>query len=245
MSDKALSQRKETTEIKSAELLIIIPAYNEAENIERVVNHLILDFPEYDYVVVNDGSRDETAAICVKNGYNLLNLPVNLGLAGAFQAGLKYADKNGYKYAVQLDGDGQHRPEYLALMQKKMEEGYDIVIGSRFVGEKKPLTMRMLGSNLIEMAIKLTTGERIKDPTSGMRMFSRRMIREFSTGLNYGPEPDTVSYLIRQGAKVAEVPVVMDERILGVSYLTPINAMRYMLKMLVSILLIQNFRKRV
>ena len=159
-------------------------------------------------------------------------------------AGLKYADKYGYQYAVQLDGDGQHRPEYLESMIKKMEEGYDIVIGSRFVGEKKPFTMRMLGSNLIEMAIRFTNGVNIKDPTSGMRMFSKRMIREFASGLNYGPEPDTVSYLIRQGARVAEVPVIMDERILGVSYLTPVNAMRYMLKMLISILLIQNFRKR-
>ena len=92
---------------------------------------------------------------------------------------------------VQLDGDGQHRPEYLESMIKKMEEGYDIVIGSRFVGEKKPFTMRMLGSNLIEMAIRFTTGVNIKDPTSGMRMFSKRMIREFASGLNYGPEPDT------------------------------------------------------
>ena len=224
MGDKALLSTEEASGAEKAELLIVIPAYNEAENIERVVNHLTANFPQYDYVVVNDGSRDETA--------------------GAFQAGLKYADKYGYQYAVQLDGDGQHRPEYLESMIKKMEEGYDIVIGSRFVGEKKPFTMRMLGSNLIEMAIRFTTGVNIKDPTSGMRMFSKRMIREFASGLNYGPEPDTVSYLIRQGARVAEVPVIMDERILGVSYLTPVNAMRYMLKMLISILLIQNFRKR-
>lgn len=244
MEDKALLSTEVASGAEKAELLIVIPAYNEAENIERVVNHLAANFPQYDYVVVNDGSRDETAAICQRNGYNLLNLPVNLGLAGAFQAGLKYADKYGYQYAVQLDGDGQHRPEYLESMIKKMEEGYDIVIGSRFVGEKKPFTMRMLGSNLIEMAIRFTTGVNIKDPTSGMRMFSKRMIREFASGLNYGPEPDTVSYLIRQGARVAEVPVIMDERILGVSYLTPVNAMRYMLKMLISILLIQNFRKR-
>ena len=126
-----------------------------------------------------------------------------------------------------------------------MEEGYDIVIGSRFVGQKKPRSMRMLGSNLIESAIRLTTGVRIKDPTSGMRMFNRMMIEEFAGGLNYGPEPDTVSYLIRRrGARVAEVPVVMDERLLGKSYLTPLNAARYMIKMLVSICLIQSFRKR-
>ena len=227
-----------------SELLIVIPAYNEAENIERVVNHLITEFPQYDYVVVNDGSKDGTAEVCRKNGYNLLDLPVNLGLAGGFQAGLKYAARHGYRYAIQLDGDGQHRPEYIESMQKKMEEGYDIVIGSRFVGEKKPFTMRMLGSNLIEAAIRLTTGVRIQDPTSGMRMFSRKMIEEFAGGLNYGPEPDTVSYLMKQGAKVAEVPVIMDERVSGVSYLTPVNASKYMIKMLISILLIQNFRKR-
>ena len=227
-----------------SELLIVIPAYNEAENIERVVNHLITEFPQYDYVVVNDGSKDSTAEICRRNGYNLLDLPVNLGLAGGFQAGLKYAARHGYRYAIQLDGDGQHRPEYIESMQKKMEEGYDIVIGSRFVGEKKPFTMRMLGSNLIEAAIRLTTGVRIQDPTSGMRMFSRKMIEEFAGGLNYGPEPDTVSYLMKQGAKVAEVPVIMDERVSGVSYLTPVNAAKYMIKMLISILLIQNFRKR-
>ena len=227
-----------------AELLIVIPAYNEAENIERVVNRLIKEFPQYDYVIVNDGSRDETAAICRRNGYNLLDLPVNLGLAGGFQAGLKYAARYGYRYAVQLDGDGQHRPEYIEAMRQKMEEGYDIVIGSRFVTEKKGWSARMIGSRVIGSAIRLTTGTRVTDPTSGMRMFNRKMIEEFALNLNYGPEPDTVSYLIKQGARIAEVPVIMDERLLGASYLTPVNASRYMIKMLISILLIQNFRKR-
>ncbi len=82
--------------------------------------------------------------------------------AGGFQAGLKYAARYGYRYAVQLDGDGQHRPEYIAAMKEKMDEGYEIVIGSRFVGQKKPFTMRMLGSNLIEKAIRMTTGVDIK-----------------------------------------------------------------------------------
>ena len=227
-----------------SDLLIVIPAYNEEKNIERVVDRLIRDFPQYDYLVINDGSKDRTGEICRERGYEFLDLPVNLGLAGGFQAGLKYAAKKGYRYAVQLDGDGQHRPEYIGAMKDKMDEGYDIVIGSRFVGQKKPFTMRMLGSNLIETAIRITTGEDIKDPTSGMRMFSRKMIEEFAKGLNYGPEPDTVSYLIKQGARIAEVPVIMDERLLGASYLTPVNASRYMAKMLISILLIQNFRKR-
>jgi glycosyltransferase involved in cell wall biosynthesis len=227
-----------------SDVLVIIPAYNEEENIERVVENLTGQYPEFDYVVVNDGSKDSTAAICRKCGFNLLDLPVNLGLEGGFQAGLKYAWSHHYSYAVQFDGDGQHRPEYIRAMREKMEEGYDIVIGSRFVTEKKPKSMRMLGSNLIAMAIRLTTGVKVKDPTSGMRMFSRKMIEEFALGLNYGPEPDTISYLIKQGAKVAEVQVVMDERIAGVSYLNPLNAAKYMSKMLFSILLIQNFRKR-
>lgn len=227
-----------------SDVLIIIPAYNEESNIERVVDHLVQNFPQYDYVVVNDGSKDSTGDICRRRGYNFLDLPVNLGLAGAFQAGIRYAYKKGYECAIQLDGDGQHRPDFIGDMKKKIDEGYDIVIGSRFVDEKKPMTMRMLGSNLLEMAIRLTTGWDIKDPTSGMRMFSRKMIREFAMGLNYGPEPDTVSYLVKQGAKVAEIPVIMDERISGTSYLTPIRAAKYMTQMLVSILVIQNFRKR-
>lgn len=226
-----------------SDLLIIIPAYNEEDNIERVVDRLTASYPQYDYVVVNDGSRDATGEICRKRGYNFLNLPVNLGLAGGFQAGIRYAYAKGYECAIQIDGDGQHRPEFIADMKKKMDEGYDIVIGSRFVHERKPKSMRMLGSNLIELAIRLTTGKDIKDPTSGMRLFNRKMIREFAKGLNYGPEPDTISYLLKQGASVAEVPVVMDERTKGVSYLTPVNAARYMIQMLVSILLIQNFRK--
>lgn len=227
-----------------SDLLIVVPAYNEEANIGRVVTELIKEYPQYDYVVVNDGSRDKTAEICRENGFNLLDLSVNLGLSGGFQAGLKYAARYGYTYAVQFDGDGQHRPEYILSMKERMKEGYDIVIGSRFVGEKKPFNIRMLGSNLIETAIRITTGADIKDPTSGMRMFNRKMIKEFATGLNYGPEPDTISYMMKQGAKVSEVPVIMDERILGTSYLTPINASFYMLKMLLSILIIQNFRKR-
>lgn len=227
-----------------SDLLIIIPAYNEEKNIERVVDHLREQYPQFDYIVINDGSRDATARICREKGYHLLDLPVNLGLAGGFQAGLKYAWENNYSYAIQFDGDGQHRPEYIQPMKEKMEEGYDIVIGSRFLTEKKSRSMRMLGSGLLSLAIRLTTGTRIKDPTSGMRMFSRKMIEEFALSLNYGPEPDTVSYLLKQGARVAEVQVKMDERTAGVSYLNPVNASKYMIKMLFSILVIQNFRKR-
>lgn len=226
------------------EVLIVIPAYNEQDNIKRVVDNLIENYPQYDYIVVNDGSRDHTRRICRENGYKLLDLPVNLGLAGGFQAGMKYAYRAGYKYAIQFDADGQHRPEYIEPIVKKMDEGYDIVIGSRFVSEKKPFSMRMLGSRLISTAIKITTGKRIKDPTSGMRMFNRKIMKECALNINYGPEPDTVSFLIKNGATVAEVQAEMDERIAGQSYLTAFKSISYMTRMLTSILIIQNFRKR-
>lgn len=225
-------------------VLVVIPAYNEEANIEMVVGELERDYPQLDYIVVNDGSSDRTAQICRERGYNLLDLTVNLGLAGCFQAGMKYAYMKGYAYAIQFDGDGQHRPEYILPMQEKMREGYDIVIGSRFLDGKKDLSMRMVGSRLITAAIRLTTGVHVADPTSGMRMFSREMIKEFALNINYGPEPDTISYLIKQGAKVAEVPVIIEERAGGESYLKPTVAVRYMARILISILLIQNFRKR-
>ena len=180
-----------------SKLLIIIPAYNEAENIERVVTNLQENYPQWDYIVVNDGSKDDTAKICRKNGYPLLDLPVNLGLAGAFQAGIGYAYQNGYTAALQFDGDGQHEPCYIEKMIGKMEqENVDIVIGSRFCEEKKPYTLRMLGSTLITTAIRLTTGKRVADPTSGMRLFNANVLRNFSSNINYGPEPDTISYQI-------------------------------------------------
>ena len=226
-------------------VLVIIPAFNEEANIELVVEELVQDYPELDYVVVNDGSTDRTADICREHGYHMMDLPVNLGLAGCFQAGMKYAYYQGYACAVQFDGDGQHRPEYIMPMKRKMDEGYDIVIGSRFVNQPKDFSMRMVGSRLLSFAVWFTTGIRVADPTSGMRMFNRRMIREFACNLNYGPEPDTISYLLKQGAKVAEIPVVIGERWGGESYLKPTVACRYMVRMLLSILLIQNFRKRI
>ena len=133
----------------NSELLIIIPAYNEEENIEKVVNNIRTNYSQYDYIVVNDGSRDRTAQICREKGFHLLDLPVNLGLAGAFQTGMKYAYEKGYAYAIQFDADGQHLPEYLDAMLERIRQGYDIVIGSRFVRFKKSRSMRMIGSRMI------------------------------------------------------------------------------------------------
>lgn len=227
-----------------SKLLIVIPAYNEADNIVRVVQDLIDHYPQYDYVVVNDGSRDRTAALCREHGFKLIDLPVNLGLAGAFQTGLRYAAENGYDCALQFDGDGQHQPRFIAPMLKLLEGGADIVIGSRFITVKKPKSLRMLGSYLISWAIRLTTGRAICDPTSGMRMYSRRMLEEFAQNLNYGPEPDTISYLIKNGAVVRELQVEMSPRAGGESYFNFARSVEYMLKMGLSILLIQWFRKR-
>ena len=169
-----------------SKLLIVIPAHNEEANIVQVVEELTRGYPQYDYVVVNDGSRDKTAALCRAHGYRLIDLPVNLGLAGAFQTGLRFAAENGYDCAMQMDADGQHKPEYIAPMLAALEEGNDIVIGSRFLTVKKPKTLRMLGSYIISWSIRLTTGRAICDPTSGMRMFNRAMVEEFAQNLNYG-----------------------------------------------------------
>ena len=226
------------------ELLIIIPAYNEEKSIERVVKNITMNFPQYDYVIVNDGSKDKTGKVCRKNHFNYIDLPVNLGLAGAFQTGLKYAYRQGYEYALQYDGDGQHKVEYVDKLLKEMKNGSDTVIGSRFVEKKKPATLRMLGSRLISGAIWLTTGKHIKDPTSGMRMYNRALLKECAVNLNYGPEPDTISYLIKQGVKITEVQVEMDERLEGESYLNFSRSMAYMLRMVISILFVQSFRKR-
>ena len=237
-------QRKTAMKDKRNDLLVIIPAFNEEENICQVVTNLIEKYPQYDYVIINDGSMDRTSEIAHSLGYEIIDLPINLGLAGAFQTGMRYADRKKYKYAIQLDADGQHLPEYIAPMLEKIQEGYDLVIGSRFVTEKKPHSLRMIGSRLIAVATRLTTGKKVKDPTSGMRMFNKKMIAEFALNLNYGPEPDTISYLRKQGATSAEVQVEMDERIAGESYLNITKSIMYMLRMLMSILLIQNFRKR-
>lgn len=227
-------------------LLIIIPAYNEAENIERVVDDLKKNYPQYDYVVINDGSIDDTAKICKKKGYNLVDLSINLGLAGAFQAGMKYAYKYNYDYAIQFDGDGQHNPKYISEMIEQAEkEKFDIIIGSRFVKEKRPHSLRMMGNTLLDICIYLTTGKRISDPTSGMRLFNKSMIEKLATQMNYGPEPDTIAFLLRCKAKVGECQVYINDRIAGESYLNLTNSIKYMFHMCASILVVQWFRKKV
>ena len=226
-------------------VLLIIPAYNEEESLESTISLIEERIPDIDYLVINDGSSDDTALICRKNKYPFFFFFSNLGLAGAFQAGMKYAYRHDYDCAIQFDADGQHLPEYVTSLIEAIQDA-DIAIGSRFITDKKPISLRMLGSAVIQFAIKITTGKTIKDPTSGMRAFNKGMIEQLAKGLNYGPEPDTVSFLIkRANATVVEVPVKMVDRTAGESYLNPWNSVMYMLRMSISILFMQFFRKQV
>ncbi len=223
--------------------LIIVPAYNEALNIEKTIQD-IKEHCEYDYLIINDCSKDNTKEICIKNNFNFIDLPINYGLTSAVQIGLKYAVKYDYDVAIQFDGDGQHQAKYLKSLVDEIASGSNIVIGSRFVTEKKPWTSRMLGSRLLSGLIRLVTGKTIKDPTSGMRAFDRDTIIEYANNMNYPPEPDTLVYMMKKNKKVKEVQVQMSDREFGESYLNPIRSMKYMTEMMVSILFVQIFRKR-
>ncbi len=226
-------------------ILAVIPAYNEQDNIVSTIEDLRNNAPGVDYVIINDGSRDRTLDICRERGYNYVNLPVNLGLAGAFQTGMKYAFEHGYDYAIQFDADGQHSAAYVREMVKIAQtKGANIVIGSRFANTKKPVSARMAGSALITAMILLTTRKRIQDPTSGMRLFDKTMIPLLANELDFGPEPDTISLLMRWGYVVEETQVEMRERTAGESYLNFTKSVLYMLRMSISILLVQWFRRK-
>lgn len=223
--------------------LVVIPAYNEALNIKKTVIDLKNSAPDVDYVVVNDGSKDNTLEVLEQNNFNYIDSICNLGLFGAVQTGFKLAMKEKYDVVIQFDGDGQHSAKYIDLLVKEIENGNSIVIGSRFVDEKKPFTARMIGSRLIAGAIKLITGKTIKDPTSGFRAYDKACIRDYATEMNNPPEPDTLVYMLRKNRKIKEVQVQMSEREFGESYLDLVNTIKYMSRMMVSIFLIQPFRK--
>ena len=225
-------------------VLIVIPAYNEELNIVKTVND-VRNNTNYDYVVINDCSKDNTKKICQENNINCISLPINYGLTSGIQLGMKYAYQNDYDIVIQFDGDGQHQAKYLKDLVKEIEENQcDVSIGSRFVTEKKPKTMRMIGSRLISLAIKITTGKTIKDPTSGMRAYNKSAIRRFVTNASLTPEPDTIVYMLKKGLKVKEVQVEMSDREFGESYLNPIKSMQYMVNMFFSILFIRAITRK-
>ena len=199
--------------------------------------------PEYDYLIINDGSTDGTLEVCRKNGYNVLDLPVNLGISGGFQAGMRYALRNGYRYVVQFDGDGQHLAEYIRPMcQRARQEGYDIVIASRYVEGKKGLSPREIGSRLISLCI--FSCDRKTDQGSHIRnaVILSQYHTKIATQMNYDPEPDTLAALMKQGATVCEIPARMHDRVHGASYLTFTNSIKYMVYTCTSILVVHWLR---
>ena len=225
-------------------VLLIVPSYNETLNIEKTIKD-IKDNTDYDYVIINDCSKDNTKEICQKNEFNLINLPINYGLTSAIQVGMKYAKQNGYDIVIQFDGDGQHQAKYLkSLVEEIQKENCNIAIGSRFVTKRKPISMRMLGSFLLSIAIKLTTFKTIKDPTSGMRAFDKKSIEEFVNNTSLTPEPDTLVYMIKKKMKIKEVQVEMKEREFGESYLKPWRSIQYMTNMFFSIIFIRAITRK-
>ncbi len=226
--------------------LLIIPAFNEQDSIINTINDVKQHCPDWDFVVINDGSADNTYNICKENNYPCLNLTANLGLAGAFQAGVMLARDLNYDYVLQFDADGQHNASFVeALYTVAVEKNADVVIGSRFVSKKKPYTARMMGSRLIALAIFITTGKKLTDPTSGMRLFNRKMVSILAKNINCHPEPDTISHLLRNKAVVLEVQAEMSERVAGTSYINIFNGIGYTINAFISILFIQWFRRGV
>ena len=224
--------------------LIVIPAYNEALNIEKTIKDLT-ENTNYDYIIINDCSKDETKEIFEKNHYHMISLPINYGLTSAIQLGMKYAYQHGYDIVIQFDGDGQHQAKYLKNLVKEIEDGNcNIAIGSRFVTEKKPKSMRMLGNTLINLAIKITTGKTIKDTTSGMRAFDKKAIWEFNRNASLTPEPDTLVYMLKKGLKIKEIQVEIKDREFGESYLNPLKSAEYMINMFFSIIFIRAITRK-
>lgn len=221
--------------------LIVIPAYNEEANIEKTVRAIQKDAEGFDYVIINDCSVDKTRMICEENGFNVINLPINLGIGGAVQTGYRYAYEQGYDVAVQVDGDGQHDPEFLNIMADYLiKNELDMVIGSRFIEKKgfQSSRARRIGINFFSALIKLLTGKRITDPTSGLRMIGRNVMAIFARDYprDY-PEPESVVAVLRQNLKVEEIPVIMHERMGGVSSISLKKSVYYMIKVTLAILI--------
>ena len=201
--------------------IIVIPAYNEEGNLEKTVRDIRENAPDFDYVIVNDCSTDNTLGMCREKGFSYLNLPVNLGIGGAVQTGYRYAYYHGYDLAVQFDGDGQHSAKFLAQMAKVLEETEsDMVIGSRFIEKEgfQSSGLRRIGIRYFSLLIKLLTGKTVTDPTSGMRMINRKLLKKFTNEYpkDY-PEPESVVTVLSEKHKVTEIPVVMNEREEGIS----------------------------
>ena len=226
-------------------VLMIIPAYNEELNIKDTVNKLMEYRKKSDndinYVIINDGSTDDTLKICRENNYNVIPLINNLGIGGAVQTGYKYAKDNNYDVAIQFDGDGQHDENYIDNLVKEIKKGNDFVIGSRFVenlSKFRSSSTRRFGIKVLSFLIKLCTGVKIYDPTSGFRAANKEIIGLFADfyPLEY-PEPESAVSLIRKGYKIKEIPVEMHERKYGKSSIKPLKSIYYMFSVSIAIII--------
>lgn len=225
-------------------VLLIIPAYNEEENIEKTIKKIETYNKDIDYIVINDGSRDNTSKILDEKNIKHIDLVHNLGIGGAVQTGYKYAYENNYDIAIQFDGDGQHDINCIdKIIDPLINEKIDMCIGTRYLDKSsskfQSTFIRRLGSNIITIFIKLFTRTKITDPTSGFRAVNKNVIEEFAK--NYPteyPEPESTVSLLVNKYKVKEVPVNMNEREGGDSSLTlnlwkPVD---YMIKVILAII---------
>lgn len=224
-------------------VLVCIPAYNEQENIMNTVRDLEINAPNVDYIVINDCSTDRTKEILEKNDVPYLNLPANLGIGGGVQTGYSYALEHDYDIAVQFDGDGQHRAEYIQDLIRPIERGEaDVVIGSRFIqGEGfQSSAMRRLGINFLSTLIYNLCGVKVLDVTSGMRAVNRKMIEFFSKhyAQDY-PEPEAILASGLMGARIMEIPVQMQERKNGASSINTAKSVYYMIKVSLALILLK------
>ena len=223
--------------------LIIIPAYNESSNIVNTIRTIESDASDFDYIIIDDCSTDNTLAICQKQGFNVISLPINLGIGGAVQTGYRYAQRCGYDVAVQVDGDGQHNPCYLEKMVEVLvQSSVNMVIGSRFITKEgfQSSFARRIGIKYFTWLIALLTGKKITDATSGLRLIDRSLIERFANHYpdDY-PEPETVVDVLVSHFKVKEIPVVMNERQGGVSSISLTKSVYYMIKVTLAILVVR------
>ena len=224
---------------------MIIPAFNEEASILKAVQ--AVEGHGYDYVVVNDGSTDSTLQLCRDHHVNVLNLVENLGIGGAVQAGHRYALMHDYDIDVQFDGDGQHDIDYMKDLVETIEQGADLVIGSRFLSITKGYQstyMRRLGIRWLSFLIRVFGKMRISDPTSGFRASGRRAIQLFSADypMDY-PEPESIITALRHGLTVREIPVTMKERQGGRSSIKAFSGAYYMIKVSLAITITSLARK--
>lgn len=221
--------------------LIIIPAYNEEQNIRKVVDNIIKNFPQYDYIVINDGSTDQTAEICKNAGYSYINLPINLGIGGAVQTGYRYAYENNYDIAIQIDGDGQHNIAFAEKMIEILEKNQaDVVIGSRFLEKEgfQSTGSRRTGIKILSILIRLCTATKVNDVTSGYRAVNKEFIEQYCKDYpNDYPEPEAIVAAVVNGGRIEEIPVIMEERQGGVSSIKFWNSIYYMIKVTLAILI--------